>query len=347
MKLRFNQLRASLDRQLTAVYLIAGDEPLQVMLAADAVRGAARARGFEERLVLDAESDFDWAQLRLATDNLSLFAKRRLLDLRMAAAKPGAEGSQVLMDYVARPSPDTVVLIQTGKLGRDAINSAWVKALDRVGVVVQVWPLNPRETVQWIAARLAEKGLKLSREAVSLLAERAQGNLLAASQEIEKLGLLYGKAVLGKEALDTDKILADVADSARFNVFELADAAVAGNCAKAVRILQGLAAEDVKPALVLWSLTEQTRTLVVTSYQISYGASAEQALQSAKQQKREARFQRALKRGTSAGWEAWLRRCARADRIIKGQESGNPWDELLTLTLGICGRPLFGLDERV
>jgi DNA polymerase-3 subunit delta len=341
MKLRLNQLRASLDKDLVAVYMIAGEDPLQAMLAADAVRDAAGARGFDERLVLHAESGFDWAELRLAAGNLSLFGIRRLLDLRMLTADPGAAGAQALIDYAGDPPPDTVLLVQSGRLDRAALNSAWLKAIDRVGIVVQVWPLSARETVQWISARLAESGVKATGEAVNLLAERAQGNLLAANQEIEKLTLLYGKAARVEEPLDVRTILADVADGARFSLFELADVAVAGDCAKAVRILHSLAADGTTPVLVLWSLTEQVRVLAGMSHQIVHGMSVEQATQSARQQKRRVWLQQALNRETAATWEAWLSRCARGDRIIKGQEPGNAWDELLKLTLGICGRPLF------
>jgi len=217
MKLRFNQLKASLDKHLAPVYLITGDEPLQVMLAADAVRGAARARGYDERLILDAETGFDWGALREAATSLSLFAQRRVLDLRMPA-KPGAAGASALTEYARRPSPDTVLLVQCGKLDRAALSSAWAKALERAGVMLQVWPLAAAETAQWIQARLTEKNLKVSEDALALLAERGQGNLLAANQEVEKLSLLYG-GTRDREALGVTEILADVADSARFNVF--------------------------------------------------------------------------------------------------------------------------------
>lgn len=338
MRLRFNQLKASLDKRLAPVYLITGDEPLQAMLAADAVRAAARARDYQERLILDAETGFDWGALREAASSLSLFAQRRVLDLRMPA-KPGATGAQALVDYTRQPPPDTVLLVQGGKLDRAATNSAWVAALERAGVMLQVWPLAARETLLWIQARLAEKSLKVSQDALSLLAERGQGNLLAANQEIEKLSLLYGDT-RDREPLSVAEILVDVADSARFNVFELADTALAGQGAKAARILQKLAAEDVKPALVLWSLAEQVRALAAISGQLSQGASVEQATAGIRPPRRVPMLRQALRRQTSAGWYAWLQRCARVDRVIKGQAPGNPWDELLVLTMGLCGQPL-------
>lgn len=338
MRLRLDQLSASLKRQLGSIYVIAGDEPLQAMQAADMVRETARVHGYEERLVLDTEAGFEWSELRGIADNLSLFARKRLLDLRLANTKLASTGAKALIDYASHPPADTLLLVQCGKLDRAALSSSWLTALDRTGVILQVWSLNAHETLQWIAARLAERTLKVTQEAVRLLAERAEGNLLAARQEIEKLSLLYGNGAAEGQVLDIAQIIASVADSARFNVFELADAALAGDCARAVRILHGLAAEDVKPALVLWSLAEQARLLAASSFHIRRGGSLEQPALSTQRQRL---LRRALERAGTAQWEASMRQCARVDRIIKGQEPGNPWDELLNLTLKICGRPLF------
>jgi DNA polymerase III subunit delta len=347
MKLRFNQLEASLAKGLAPVYLIAGDEPLQAVQAADTVRAAARGRGYDERCVLDAEIGFDWATLRGTADNLSLFSQRRLLDFRMPTARPGVEGSKVLTDYAMQPPPDTVLLVQSGKLDRAALNSAWLKALDRVGVILQVWPFDARETLRWIEARLTEKSLKVNDDALRTLAELAQGNLLAAYQEIEKLSLLYGEASARNKVLGSETILSAVADSARFNVFELAAAATIGNCAQAVRILQSLAAGDGKPALVLWSLAEQARLLTAISHKIGHGATIGQATRAHSPKQRLA-LSKGLRRATVAQWEACLQQCARVDFVIKGQEPGSPWDELLNLTLKMCGQPLFtAVDERV
>jgi DNA polymerase-3 subunit delta len=263
-----------------------------------------------------------------------------VLDLRISG-RPNAQGSKALAGYAERPAPDTLLLVQIGRLDRAALNGQWVKALDRAGVVVQVWPLNARESLQWIASRLVEKGLKAGQGIAELIAERAQGNLLAADQEIVKLSLLYRGALPDKE-----RLLADITDSARFNVFELADAAIAGDCARAVRILHGLAAEDVKPALVLWSLSEQTRLLALIAHRLYRGVRLDQAIPPA-QQRRGMLLRQALKRQDVAAWEACLRQCARADRMIKGPTPASAWDELLALTFAICGRPLFCIaDER-
>jgi DNA polymerase-3 subunit delta len=238
-----------------------------------------------------------------------------------------------------------VLLITSGKLDRDALTSVWLQALDRAGVVLQVWPLTPRETVQWIRARLADKRLRLDRDAVNLLAERAQGNLLAANQEVEKLALLYGEGHAGRAPLDRERIFADVSDSARYTIFDLADAALTGDCTGAVRTLHGLAAEDTKPALVLWLLAEVLRALIVMSQ--ANGRETTQPLKQSALRRRVPLLKRALKRESRGGWEAWLARCAYTDRVIKGWEPGAPWDELLNLTLGLCGKPLFAAGEGV
>jgi DNA polymerase-3 subunit delta len=338
MKLRFRELAPSLEKHLAPIYLIAGDEPLQLMQAADTIRAAARMQDYDERLVLDAEAGFDWNTLRNAVDHISLFAQRRILDLRMPAGKPGPAGSKALVDYALQPPADTLLLVQTARLDRSALGSIWLKVLDRAGVIIQVWPLNARETVHWIAARLAERGFRASDDAISVLAERAQGNLLAASQEIDKLDLLHSDSLQRAKPLNREQVLASVADSARFNVFDLVDAALGGDCARAVRILRGLAAEECKPPLVLWALAEPLRLLAAMSS--SLDTPPVQA-HSVSYQRRLPLLKRAHSRHTARGWQVWLRRCAHADRIIKGHEPGESWDELLNLTLGLCGKPLF------
>ncbi len=338
MRLGVNELASSLKKRLAPIYLVAGDEPLQLMQAADTIRAAARMQGYDERLVLDVEAGFDWIALRNAVSHLSLFAQRRIVDLRMSTGKPGAAASKALIDYALHPPDDTLLLVQIPKLDRGALSSAWLKALDRVGVIVQVWPLNPRETARWIAVRLTEIGLRANDEAVSVLAERAQGNLLAASQEIDKLHLLQSGSGQRAEVLNREQVLASVGDSARFNVFDLVDATLGGDSARAVRILHGLAAEDCKPPLVLWALAEPIRLLAAMSS--SFDTPPTQ-VQMVSYQSRQSLLKRAWSRQTAGGWQVWLRRCAHVDRVIKGQEPGESWDELLNLTLGLCGKPLF------
>ncbi len=334
MRLYVNQLEQHLRQNLEPVYLIFGDEPFQLLEAADSIRMCARSHGFVEREVMFAELDFDWREFQGAYHNLSLFAERRLIDLRLPTGKPGNEGAHALIAYAKHPPVDTLLLVQAGKLDKTAINSAWLKAVDRAGVVVQVWPLSGNQTAEWIATRMRDYGMSPDQEAVRLISTRVEGNLLAASQEIDKLLLLYGKA-----PLDATKILEAVSDSARFTIYDLATAALEGKIERAIKILHGLQAEDVKPPLVLWSLTELVRELLPMAYELSKGCSIDKVTQSVWQRRRPA-IQKTLRRYPYQRWCYLLRRCAHADRIIKGSDKDKEWDELLQLILGICGQPM-------
>lgn len=331
MRIRPQQLAAQLEKGLSPVYLVAGDEPAQVLEAGDAVRARARAQGYEERRVLEVGPGFDWSELEGATATLSLFGTCQLIDLRMPTARPGTAGAKALAAFAARPPQDTVLLVTTAKLDRSASNSRWFKALEGAGVVVQVWPLTLAETQRWIETRMRARGLVPDREAVRLLAAQAEGNLPAALQEIEKLALLQGEG-----RVDAATLLSASADSARYTIFDLSDASLAGDAPRAGRILRVLREEGVAPALVLWTLAEQLRALVDMSSEIARGSSMEQVTRSV-WQKRRAAVSQALARFPTPVWCQLLRRCATLDRLIKGFGDGSPWDELLQLAVDICG----------
>lgn len=333
MRLRPDQLDGHLRQRLNPVYLLSGDEPLQIQEAADAIRAAARAQGFSERQVLHVESSFDWGLLAAEANALSLFAERKIIDLRIPSAKPGDKGSKALVEYTARPPEDNLLLITAGKLEREQQNSKWFKAIDGCGVVVQVWPLDHKALPGWIEQRLAARGLSATPEAVALLAERVEGNMLAAAQEVEKLAMLYGE---GK--LDVEAVRGAVADSSRYDVFELADAALAGDAARCARILEGLRGEGDEPVLILWALVREIRTLALISAAQANGTPLD-ALFSEHRiwDKRKPLFRAALGRHPARRWQQLLRRAARTDRVCKGMEQGSPWDELLQLSLLMAG----------
>jgi DNA polymerase III subunit delta len=336
MRLKPEQLSRHLEQGLAPVYLFAGDEPLQLMEAADAVRAAARARGYTEREVFTADRGFDWGLLEAASDSLSLFAERRILEVRLPTGKPGTQGAKVLEGYAARPAEDTLLMVHAGKLDKGAQNSKWVKTLEQAGVMVQVWPLALAETAGWIARRLRARGLQPDEQAVRLLAERVEGNLLAAAQEVEKLALLRGAG-----PLDADGVLEAVSDAARYTIYDLADAALSGDTGRAVHVLNGLRGEGVDPVLILWALTREVRQLTDIAEKIDAGAAPAQALAGV-WARRQPLVRKALSRHRAGGWRKLLAGCARTDRVIKGQAPGSAWDELLQLTVGMAGRPLFG-----
>ena len=333
MKLRFEQLSEHLQQGLRPIYLLSGDEPLQLGEAADAIRAQARAQGFAEREVMHVEAGFDWNALAAASDTLSLFAEQRLIDLRLPSGKPGKEGGAALAEYAANPPQDTVLLITSGKLDKNAAKAKWYKALDSAGVTLQVWPVEANQLPRWVGQRMRARGLSASPEAAQLLAERVEGNLLAAAQEIEKLLLLYGES-----SVDAEMVEQGVADSARYDIFELVDTALLGDAPRVARIMEGLHGEGVEPILILWALVREIRALEEMAYEVEHGVSVESVMKSRwVWQKRQPAVRAGLKRHNQRRWSQLLRRSVRIDRMVKGAEPGNPRDELLQLSLLMAG----------
>lgn len=336
MKLYINDFEQHLQQGLAPVYIISGDEPLQQGEACDAVRRTARAQGFSEREVMHVETGFDWNQLLAASQSMSLFAEKRLIELRLPSGKPGDKGGQALRDYCASLPPDTVLMVISGKLDKQTQNSKWFKSLEQAGVSLQVWPVEQRQLPGWVRQRMQARGLKPSAEAVAMLVERVEGNLLAAAQEIEKLLLLHGEGAVGPE-----QVIEAVSDSTRFDVYGLVDVLLQGERARAVHMLERLQGEGSEPMLLLWALVRELRSLEVMSQQVQQGRRVEQVVEQARVwAKRKVVVTAALKRHSPARWQAMLQLAARIDRMIKGQETGNVWDELLQLCLMITGTQL-------
>jgi DNA polymerase-3 subunit delta len=336
MQLKPEQLAQHLKKGLAPVYLIHGDELLIVQEAADAIRAAARARGYSDREVFTVERDFDWNRLTEASNSLSLFAERRILEVRMPGAKPGEAGGKALRDYAARPAEDTLLLVVSGKLDAQQRKSKWVTDLEAAGAGIPVWPVDARALPQWIRARMQGRGLQPTPEAVELLAERVEGNLLACAQEIDKLALLVGAG-----PVDAAAVTAAVADSARFDVFGLVDSALAGEAGRSLRMLAGLRGEGVEPVLVVWALARELHTLAALAWETARGEPPGQVMARHRVwQTRQGPIGRALARHKLDTWLDLLARCARLDQTVKGQAPGNPWDELVQLCLLLAGRPL-------
>ena len=334
MKLRAEQLGRQLEGELAPVYLISGDEPLLVQEAADAVRAAARARGHDDHRVMHAERGFDWGTLVEARDSLSLFGGARLLELRLPGGKPGDAGSRALCDYLAAPPPDAVLLILAPRLEAASLRTRWAKAVEQAGVLVQIWPVEAAAMPRWVARRMRAAGLGPAPGAAELIAERTEGNLLAASQEIRKLALMCPGGRVG-----CDEVAAAVADSARFDVFGLVDAALEGDARRALRVLYGLRAEGVEPTLVLWALAREVRGLTALASRVEGGEQADAALRAqGVRDRRRPLLRRALRR-RAGEWRRLLGECARADRVLKGAAAGKPWDELIQLVLDMAGAP--------
>lgn len=338
MKIRPDQLKSHLQQNLRSIYFVSGDEALQVMEATDALRATARTQGYSEREVLEVDAHFDWQQLLDAGNSMSLFADKRILDLRLPTGKPGKQGSDVLQAYAARPADDAVLIISAGKLESAAKNSKWFKSLDDAGVVIQCWPINIAELPRWIDQRMRERGMQPENGAAALLAERVEGNLLAAAQEIDKLLLLYGAANTDMAPISVQQVLDAVADSARYSVYDLVDAALAADVARAARMVAGLQAEGEALTLVVWALSREVRSLLAMSE--SDLAPDAAVIKAGVWENRRALMGKALRRHPTARWKQFLKRCARLDKMSKGMEPGfksdRAWDELLILVTQIA-----------
>ena len=333
MKIRAEQLQEHLQKQLLPAYIITGDEPLLAQEAADAIRTKARKEGFLERDMFHAEGNFDWNQIINESNALSLFSDKKILEIRITSGKPGDKGSAAICELCSNPNPDNLLLVIVPKLDSGTQNSKWVKALDALGGNIQVWPVDVKQMPRWIQQRLQQADIQANAEAVQILADRVEGNLLAAVQEIEKLKLL---ALDGR--VDASRMSSVVADSARYNLFEFIDRVLSGDAQSAARSLRGLQNEGIEPVPLLWAITRELRILTKASEQVSQGVHSDSALKSAGVwDKRIPLFRGALRRLSPAHLRMLVHQAGAIDRGIKGQRRADIWDELTTLVLSLAG----------
>lgn len=320
-------LAASLGKGLAPLYLIHGEEALLALEAADLIRESARAQGYQEREVLTVEPGFDWSQLTDAMTSVSLFASLKVLEVRIPGGKPGTEGAEALTRLASDPPGDTVTLVILPRLERQQQQSKWFQALEKSATVLHAAAIDRSALPGWISRRLQAQGQSLSPDALTFFADRVEGNLLAARQEVDKLGLLYPRGELTLEMLREA-----VANVARFDVFHLSESWLAGNSVRATRMLEGLEAEGEAPVLVLWSFTEDIRMLLRLRQGLKEGRNArdmarELRLWGNKQKLAEPALRRIGPRKLMDALET----CARIDRQIKGVELGEPWRTLRVL----------------
>jgi len=313
---------------LAPVYVVAGDEPLLAIEAADAIRAAARAAGYSEREVLHADARFDWSRLAQAATGLSLFADRRIVELRLPGGKPGKTGAEALREFALSPPPDLLALISLPRLDRDTRGSRWAAALEHAAVWIDVERIERPALPEWIGSRLARNRQRAGREALEFIADRVEGNLLAAHQEIGKLALIYPPGELTLEQV-ADAVL----NVARYDVFALAPALLAGDGARALRLLDGLRVEGEPLPLVLWVVAEELRTLLRAQEAVAAGKPFGMVARDLRiWGPREKLMPRALRRLPAARLAALLARCADIDRLVKGLAAplrdSDPWLEL-------------------
>lgn len=336
MQLRFEALDGHLAKPLAPLYVIASDEHLLALEAADKIRKAARAQGLSEREVLQVERYFKWGELLAANQSQSLFGDRKLIELRIPTGKPGKDGGQALRDYAASLSPDNVTLITLPKLDWATQKAAWVGALQQAGVYIKIAQIERAQLPPWIGARLAAQQQSAERGSLDFIADRVEGNLLAAHQEILKLALLYPA---GK--LEAQQVQDAVMNVARFDVFKLNDAMLAGDSARLVRMIDGLHGEGEALPLVLWAMAEQIRTLLKVRCGLDAGRSMSQLCNENRVFKDKIRpVENAVQRLSAATLEKALSDAAQVDRMIKGlwakAFAGDPWDGILQLGLTVA-----------
>lgn len=336
MRLKPEELGVELQKGLVPVYLISGDEPLQLGELADAVRGAASQAGFLTREVFSVEAGFEWNDLMMAADSCSIFSDKKIIDLRLPSGSPGTEGSKVLIAYCERLPIDTVLLVTTCKLPSATLKTRWLQALEKAGVVVQVWPLEGQDLIRWLQQRMHRRGLSADPEGRKILASRTEGNLLAAAQEIEKLYVLYGSGHL------TDQQILDVvADSSRYDVFKLIDCVLGVSIKRIFKVLSGLQAEGVAAPVILWALTREARTLIKIKKAIAQGQNRELAFKNNQiWDKRKQLVGQALNRLSERDLNNILLLSVKADRQIKGQQTGDAWETLQTICLIFASIPV-------
>lgn len=332
MELTPERLVAQLDNEtLRPAYLIAGAEPLRVLEAADAIRARARAQGIGEREIFDVDARFDWNLLEASLHAPSLFSAQRLLEVRLPSGKPGTEGAKALAAFCADPPPDVVLLVTCEEWSRQH-GGKWSEAIARVGHVVVAWPVKAHELPEWIERRMRARGLRADRDAVQVLAERVEGNLLAAAQEIDKLALLDEGATI-----DAARMESLVADAARFDVFRLVDAAMNGQGAHAARMLAGLRAEGIAvPALLGMVAMELQRAAALAQVQARGGNLVAEFKAQRIWDSKQAAYKRALARHDAARWDEFVARIGRVDRAAKGRGEGDPWQQLERILLAVA-----------
>lgn len=333
MRIKPEQLEATLKRGLAPVYIVSGDEPLLVDEAAAGIRAAMRRAGVAERQSFQAESGFDWAAWLAGFDSLSLFASRRLVELRLPSGKPGTEGARALESWCARPPADIWLLVLLPRLDRATQAAKWFAALDKAGVVVTPQPPTLEQLPAWIGERLARHGLKAERETLAFLAERVEGNLLAAHQEIEKLALLLPPGPVRLE--DAREAVLDVA---RYDAGQLPEALLKGDGLRLLRILEGLREEGETPILALWILTQEIRTLYRVAWALCQGETLARACARLKiWESRQPLIARAVKRLDADVLARALLESARIERAAKGLEREDAWELLKRLGLALTG----------
>lgn len=331
MKVYPDRLLAHLKKTESPIYIVSGDEPLLVQETCDLIRAQLKGSGYTEREVFHVDAKFDWQQVLFSANSMSLFAEQKLLEIRMATTSPGDKGV-ALQSFVENPARGTVMLLVMPRLDQKTPKTKWFKTIERCAAFIQVWPIELKDLPRWIDGRFRKAGLVATRDAVTSMVDRIEGNLLAAVQEIERLKLV---SVDGK--IDVKEVLEGVANSSRYDVFTLLDAAVGGDALRTLKIVQGLQLEGVELLYIIAMLSRQLRELAMMASELK-STSLDAALKKGKVwAKRKTLVSKCLRDHAPGEFQHLLSRLSDIDGMIKGISSGSPWNELTSVTLQLAG----------
>lgn len=335
MRIKPEQLASALQKKLAPIYFISGDEPLQLFEAADSIRTAAKKAGFTSREIFDADSRFSWHSLMESANSLSIFSDKKIIDLRLTTGAPNSEGAKIISQYCEQPPEDTLLLITAGKISGSSSKARWFQALDKAGCIIQVWPLENKELKQWLQQRSQRRGLTINQAGINLLANRIEGNLLAAAQEIEKLYVLFGTSQISAQQLEET-----VADHSRFDVFKLIDSILAAQTDRIIKILSNLKAEGIAEPVILWAIAREARTLIQIKLALAQGQNKTMVFKNHQiWDKRQSLVDNAINKLSITHLHQILKLAAQIDRQIKGQQSGDPWHTLQIICLRFAHAP--------
>lgn len=338
MKLRANQItqhfkKAAQSNTLLPLYIVSGEDPLLTQEACDLLRQNARSAGFSERELYSVEAGFDWNQLLESTNSMSLFGDRKLLEIRLTKPKLDEAGKKALATYLSHPSDDNLIILSMGKLDRKTLNTKWFQGLENKSALIQIWPIENHQLPQWIQQRMESKGLQPSQDATQLLADRVEGNLLAAAQEVEKLTLLIEPG-----PVNINTIRAAVADHSRYTQYELVDHAIQGNATQALKILSFLEHSGTEPIAILWALAKDLRALEGIATATENGLAQARAFKDFRVwDNRKPIFQKALQKHKSTSFRLMLTEASYIDHAVKGLANANPWVGFKNIILMLSG----------
>ena len=339
MNIKPENLEKELQRRSLPLYWLSGDEPLLMQESADLIRKHFHHQDYLERLVFNVEPGFNWDEFRFACNNLSLLADRKVLDLRFSSNKPDTNARTALLAAVENPAEDIVILVSSPRLEAATLKTKWFKTLESGGALIQIWPVNQNSLPNWLNGRLRQAGIVAEPEALQLLLDNIEGNLLAAIQEIQKLKLLASAGSDGLVHLDSRTVMQSVADSSRYNAFQLVDAALLGDVARTQRILHRLQAEDTFPLVILASITRELRSLLPMVERHREGQGVNAVMQSSRvwASRRDA-VGNAIRHLDSDDIWSMLEQAREIDQAIKGLATADPWDELGILLARLAGK---------